>query len=51
MSKTLKHIAWYVNFGFTCIPTVLVVLPLIISSLVAIIFSHFLLSLVLTVVS
>lgn len=39
MHKTLQRIAWYINFGFTCVPTVLVELPLVISSLILIIFS------------
>ena len=39
MNKTLKKIVWYINFGFTFILTVPVVLPLIISSLILIILS------------
>lgn len=39
MSKTLKRIAWYINFVVTCVPMLLVLFPLAISSLVVIIFS------------
>lgn len=42
MSKTLKRIAWYVNFAVTCVPMLFVLFPLTISSLVVIIFSPFL---------
>ena len=39
MNKTLEKFAWYVNFGFTFVFTMLVVLPLVISSLILIILS------------
>lgn len=39
MRKKLEYILWLLNVWLACIPTVLVVLPLIISSLVTIIFS------------
>ena len=39
MSKNLRRIAWYINFGFTCVPTTIVLFTLAISSLVVIILS------------
>lgn len=39
MRKKLQYIAWYVNFGFTCVPTAIVLFPLVISSLILIILS------------
>lgn len=39
MSKTLEKFAWYINFGFTFVLIIPVVLPLIISSLILIILS------------
>lgn len=39
MSKTLRRIAWYINFAVTCVPMLFVLFPLVISSLVVIILS------------
>lgn len=39
MSKTLKRIAWYINFAVTCVPMLFVLFPLAISSLIVIILS------------
>lgn len=39
MRKKLKRIVWWLNFGLECVPIVLVLFTLAISSLVMIVFS------------
>lgn len=41
MSKNLRRIVWYINFAVTCVPMLLVLIPLAISSLIVIILSPF----------